>query len=71
MATKTIHRIIQQIESLDESSRLQILEKLVILIRKSEGRSESSKITYLQGLGAEIWKNVDIDKYIENERAWN
>jgi len=46
---------------------MKILEKLAVIIRKSD-RNESSSITNLKGLGAEIWKNVNIDKYIETER---
>ena len=67
MGSITIDKTIKQIESLDDSSQLQILEKLAVIIRKSD-RNESSSITNLKGLGAEIWKNVNIDKYIETER---
>ena len=63
----TIDKIIKQIESLDDSSKLQLLEKLAGIIRESD-RNKYSSITHLKGLGTEIWKNVNVDKYIETER---
>ena len=31
---------------------------------------KNSSITDLNGLGKEIWKGVDVNKYVENERQW-
>ncbi len=49
----TIDKIIKQIESLDDSSKLQLLEKLAGIIRESD-RNKYSSITHLKGLGTEI-----------------
>ena len=52
----------------DEQSRL--ANELSNLAAQNEGKPR--RITDLRGLGAEIWKGVDVDQYISEERdSWD
>ncbi|MCK4766033.1 MAG: hypothetical protein KAW12_27790 [Candidatus Aminicenantes bacterium] len=69
-----IERIISDIKILDYYGKLQILEKLVRLL-KSPGPIEAGKkhsLLELEGLGEEIWKDINVDEYIDQERnSWD
>ncbi len=64
-----VESILLEVKHLERDEQLMLLEKIVAIIRK-ERTSPTVKLSSLSGLGAEIWKGVDIDKYIENEREW-
>jgi hypothetical protein len=64
--------LISEIKLLNLSDQLRLLEEMAVLIRKkaSEGRSRS--IMELEGKGKDIWKDLDVKKYIDEERSsWN
>jgi hypothetical protein len=65
-----IQNILSQINKLDYKSRLSLAEQLneLLKISQKETQSTSHDLTELNALGSEIWKNVDIDKYVEQER---
>lgn len=45
-------------------------ELLAVLTKEIEaGNTGRLEIAGLQGLGKEIWKDVDIEKYVQEERA--
>ncbi len=73
MNTRTISigSILSQIKQLNYSDRINILEKIVSLIKKESVENERVSLSSISGLGSEIWKGTDIDKYIENERQWD
>ncbi len=62
--------IVNQIETLDYDSKLSLLERLVSLIRRKKSPDKIS-LTDLNGLGSEIWKDVDIANYVSRERQWD
>jgi len=66
-----IDNILNQIKQLDYSGRINILEKVVSLIKNEAVVKKAVKLSSINGLGSEIWENVDIDKYIEDERQWD
>ncbi len=70
---KHINRIINDIQFLDQYARLEILEKLVHLIKRSDYLETKKEHTLLdlRGLGKEIWETVDSNTYLEQERnSW-
>lgn len=68
-----VENILSQISKLDYESRLYLMERLVRLVRKQgkEKKSGTAHLTELSNLGAEIWQNVNIDKYVQEERQWD
>lgn len=73
MSTTTISiaDIISQIKRLNHSEKINILEEVVSLIKKESIAEERIPLSSLNGLGSEIWKDIDIDEYIANERLWD
>lgn len=68
--TVGLKEILQQVQKLDRGEQLTLLEKLVGIIKKKEKTSSPVKLSSIAGIGAELWKDIDIDKYVENERQW-
>ncbi|TWI91581.1 hypothetical protein LX66_0955 [Chitinophaga japonensis] len=69
--TADINEILYQVKQLDKEDQLSLLEKIVSLLKKEEAQAQHPvTISSLAGLGAEIWRNIDIDQYLENERQW-
>lgn len=73
MAARTINidTILNQVRQLDYMDRINLLEKVISLIKNENVVKDQVKLTSISGLGSEIWKDMDIDKYVENERQWD
>ena len=73
MSTKSISTadLIRQIKELNHSEKITILEEVVSLIKNESIAEERIPLSSLNGLGSEIWKDLDIDEYIANERLWD
>jgi len=73
MNTRTISigNIVSQIKKLDHSEKINILEKVVSLIKNESVERERINLSSISGLGSEIWQETDIDRYVENERQWD
>ena len=66
-----INDILSQVKRLDKEEPLNLLQRLVLLLRKTEiAKTSSLRLTFLSGLGREIWRDANIDKYIDEERQW-
>ena len=72
MATDLSREILKQLEQLPPDEQLQILAEVQ---RRSENRSTtpgSRSILELEGLGAELWREVEAQEYVRRERdSWN
>jgi hypothetical protein len=68
---KEIAEIITRIKRLEPADRLVILKEIAAINEQEEPKKEERHALNLKGLGAEIWKDIDIDKYIEEERQWD
>lgn len=68
-----VQNLLSQISELDYQSRLYLVERLIKQLRKKEEEVKftSRRVTELNSLGSEIWKNVDVDQYVEQERQWD
>ena len=68
-----IENILSQIEKLDHETRVYLMERLISLERQQDKKKKNgtSHLTELGNLGAEIWKNVNIDQYVQKERQWD
>ncbi|WP_423146809.1 hypothetical protein [Rubrolithibacter danxiaensis] len=71
MATVKADDILLEIKQLSFPDKIYILEKIVSLIKKDNLEETEAKLYSLKGLGAEVWKDVDIDEYIKKEREWD
>lgn len=69
-ADLNINEILLQVERLDKEDQLSLLEKLALMIRKSERKQKQTKLSSLSGIGSSLWNNLDIDEYVDQERQW-
>jgi len=69
--TVKIDHIVSQIELLDYDNKINILEKVLGMIKNSRGNDKSQSILNLKGLGKDIWTSIDVDDYLKTEReSW-
>lgn len=70
-AALDINDIILQIKKMDKKDQLNLLDRLLLLVRKPEPENKRSpNLSALLNANDNIWKNMDIEKYIEEERRW-
>ena len=70
--TVDINTIIQEIESLDYNNKINVMSKIVAMLKHAKSKPSAINITKLKGLGKDIWKEVDVDSYIVKEReSWS
>jgi len=61
-------RIVRDIESLDYIDKLDIMSRVIFMLRKPDAKISHS-LSELKGLGKELWVQHDVYAYINNERA--
>jgi len=69
MAASTYDRILRLSEYLELPEQLELIETLTRMVRARVARSTARSIMELEGLGAEIWREVDAQEYVNQERA--
>lgn len=69
----TIQQILSQVGKLGYEDRLYLVERLIKQLRENQKKAQQSShhLSQLNKLDSEIWKNVNIDKYVEQEREWS
>jgi DNA-binding HxlR family transcriptional regulator len=66
------NQVISEIKTLNLSDQLRLLEEMATLIRKNASQVKSRSILELKGKGKDIWKGLNVKKYIDEERSsWN
>ena len=72
MSAVNYTNVISEINRLSLADQLRLLEEMAILIRRRSTGARTRSILELQGKGKEIWKGIDVPKYIDEERSsWN
>ncbi len=62
---------IDKIKKMKPEEQLDLLEALNVAVKNSNSNKRRS-ILELEGLGSEIWQNVDAKQYVAEERdSWN
>ena len=69
----TYDDIVVTISTLKPQEQLDLLEVLSSSLRKTlDQREKEHSLLELEGLGADVWKNIDIEGYVSRERdSWN
>ncbi|MEA1908832.1 MAG: hypothetical protein U9N43_07380 [Euryarchaeota archaeon] len=57
------------IQKLDLPDQMKLIDQLTDLVRKRMAVHPGHSILELQGLGKEIWQDIDAQKYVDRERA--
>jgi len=69
MSAPTYHEVLGRIQRLTPAEQLRLLEDLAALVRRQARTQPRRSILELQGLGKEIWTDVDAQEYIDQERS--
>lgn len=68
----TYQEIRRQVENLTPDEQLRLLEELAALVRRRITPKPKRSIMELEGLGKEIWQDIDAQEYVNRERdSWN
>ncbi|MBW4593687.1 MAG: hypothetical protein KME46_12425 [Brasilonema angustatum HA4187-MV1] len=68
----TYQEIRRQVENLTPDEQLRLLEELAALVRRRITPKHKRSIMELEGLGKEIWQDIDAQEYVNRERdSWN
>jgi hypothetical protein len=71
----TYHEVRRQVENLTVDEQFRLLGELVAIVHRQvipKPAESKRSILELQGLGKEIWKGIDAQEYINQERdSWN
>lgn len=71
-STLDINQIVNEIERLNYSDKINILSRIVNLLKKEDIAHQTYPVTRLKGLGKNIWQKIDTDAYITGERvSWD
>ena len=64
--------IYEQIEMLDNISKIDLLQKIITSLKlNAQPVEKKHSLSELKGLGKEMWAKINIEKYIKSERdSW-
>jgi len=64
---------VRGIESLRPEDQLSLVEIISARLKRAFGKERTRhSILELEGLGAEIWKSIDVEEYVRKEReSWD
>jgi hypothetical protein len=69
MSTDAYAEIVHRLTELTPDEQQSLLRELAKIVSIPPPTSRARSILELQGLGKEIWKDIDVEKYIEQERS--
>jgi hypothetical protein len=68
---EVLNQVINQVEHLAPEDQTRLLEDLEAIIRRKIKTRPEHTFSELEGLGAEVWKGIDAQEYVNQERdAW-
>lgn len=71
-STININQIVNEIEKLDYNDKINIMSRIVNLLKREEISKQAYSITRLKGLGKNVWQKTNIADYISEEReSWD
>ena len=69
MTVEIYDQTLNMARRLNLPEQLQLLEALSKMVRRRVDKPKMHTVMDLEGLGAEIWQNVDAQTYVSQERA--
>jgi hypothetical protein len=72
MSISAYQDVLRRARCLTSTDQLRLLEELAGSLRRQDTSRRTRSILELQGLGKEIWREIDAQEYIDQERSsWN
>ncbi len=70
--TININQIVNEIEKLDYNGKINVMSRIINLLKREDKSQQEYSITRLKGLGKNIWQKIDIESYVVSEReSWD
>ena len=64
-------QILEEVQQLTPDEQLTLIQELIALYQR-QARKPRHSLLELEGLGAETWKGIDPQKYVDEERnSWD
>ena len=71
MSTDEYRAVLDQALRLTAEEQLQLIEDIIKVVRPQVTTRPKHNIMEFEGVGKEVWKGVDVEKYIDEERnSW-
>ena len=71
MVNATYQHILVQVKQLNVLEQLRLLEAIAQLVQRETVSKPLRSIREIRGLGKEVWKNLDAQEYVNQERdSW-
>jgi hypothetical protein len=71
-STLNINQIVNEIERLDYNDKINILSRIINLLKREEKAHKAFPVTRLKGLGKDVWEKTDTASYVSKEReSWD
>ena len=71
MSTDPYLDILNRIQQLSLDEQVQLLEDLRAIVQRNENEQKLHNIMEFKGMAGDAWENVEVEKYINNERnSW-
>jgi len=67
-AELNLDNILSKVKKLSKTEQVTLLQKITLLIKRNENVAKAINLSDISGIGSSLWKNIDIDKYIDEER---
>ena len=72
MSTYAYREVLNQVQHLTPDDQRRLLKDLEALVRRQDSEQPLHNIMEFKGFAKELWKGVDVEKYIEEERnSWD
>ena len=65
-----LNKILVQVQQLSKFEQASLLKKMSLLINGDQQQDKQVRLMDIAGLGYSLWHDVDIDKYVDEERQW-
>ena len=65
-----LNKILLQVQKLNKFEQAALLKKISSLLSGNKQSPKPVRLIEISGLGSSLWHNIDIDKYVDEERQW-
>ena len=69
--TNNVNQILSQIEGLSYDEKVEVMDRIIHSFKKQKLTTRQG-LSSLKGLGKDLWKNINVDEYIDSQRkTWD
>jgi len=69
---EVLDEVLNQVQRLTLDEQLQLLSDIAAMLRRQVESRPKHNIMEFEGMAEELWKGVDVEKYIDEERnSWD